>query len=109
VPRGVSKVEKLIPRLAEGFRELVEDLPNAVRRDVDRARATVRQYVGDKILVADEVPDGQQVVAFRTEKRPHGSGLSALGWRLGRPPDKCGNGGRRRSHKTLIALVGDSL
>jgi len=68
VPRAVTKVEKLIPRLAEGFRELVEDLPNDVKRDVDRARATVRQYVGDKILVVDEVQDGQPVVAFRTEK-----------------------------------------
>ena len=68
MPKAAAKVETLIPRLADGFEELVRDLPNAVKRDVDRARATVRRYVGDKILVADEIQDGQPVVAFRTQK-----------------------------------------
>jgi|HubBroStandDraft_4_1064222.scaffolds.fasta_scaffold02724_5 site-specific DNA recombinase len=68
VPREESKVARVIPRIAEGFEELVADLPNAVKRDVDRARATIRRYVGDKILVAEEIQDGQPVVTFRTCK-----------------------------------------
>jgi hypothetical protein len=65
-PREEPKLTRLVPRIAEGFEELVADLPNAVARDPDRARATIRQYVGDKILVAEEVQDGQPVVTFRT-------------------------------------------
>ena len=68
VPREEAKVARVIPRIAEGFEELVADLPNAVKRDVDRARATIRQYVGDKILVAEEIQNGQPVVTFRTCK-----------------------------------------
>jgi hypothetical protein len=68
VPSQEAKVARVIPRIAEGFEELVADLPNAVKRDVDRARATVRQYVGDKILVAEEIQNGQPVVTFRTCK-----------------------------------------
>jgi hypothetical protein len=44
----------------------VADLPNAVKRDVDRARAPIRRHVGDKILVAEEIQHGQPVVTFRT-------------------------------------------
>ena len=69
VPRETANVERLIPRLADAFQELVADLPNAVKRDVDRARATVRNYVGDKIRVVDEIQDGQAVVASKTQKR----------------------------------------
>lgn len=68
VPREESNVARVIPRIAGGFEELVADLPNAVKRDVDRARATIRQYVGDKIRVAEEIQDGQRVVTFRTRK-----------------------------------------
>jgi hypothetical protein len=50
------------------LRELAADLPNAVKRDADRARATIRQYVGDKILVAEEIQDGQPVVPFRSNR-----------------------------------------
>jgi len=39
-----------------------------VKRDVDRARATVRHYVGDKILVTEEVQDGVPVMTSRTRK-----------------------------------------
>jgi hypothetical protein len=66
--REEPKVARVIPRIAEGFEELVADLPNAVKRDVDRARATIRRYVGDKIPVAEEIQDGQPVVTFRTCK-----------------------------------------
>ncbi len=55
------------PRLAEDFRQLVVDLPNAVRRDADRARMTIRQYVGNKILVQPEVRHVQAVMTFRTQ------------------------------------------
>lgn len=37
-PKEEPKTTRVIPRIAEGFEELVADLPNAVKRDVDRAR-----------------------------------------------------------------------
>ena len=58
----------MVPRIAEGFEELVADLPNAVKRNADRARAVIRQYVGDEILVAEELQDGQPVVTFRSNR-----------------------------------------
>ena len=36
----------------------------AVRRDAERARMTVRQYFGNKILVQREVREGHAVMAF---------------------------------------------
>ena len=50
-PREVKKLDRVIPRIDDAFRELVADLPNAIKRDVDRARATVRQYAGNTIRV----------------------------------------------------------
>jgi site-specific DNA recombinase len=67
VARPMANVDRIIPRLAEDFRQLVAELPNAVRRDAERARITVRQYVGDKILVQREVRDGQALMAFRSQ------------------------------------------
>jgi hypothetical protein len=64
-PREVRKVDRVIPRIDEAFRELVADLPNAIKRDVDRARATVRQYAGNSIRVET---DGK-VVRFMSESR----------------------------------------
>jgi len=55
VTRPVTNISSIIAGLAEDFRQLVADLPNAVRRDAERARMTVRQYVGNKILVQREV------------------------------------------------------
>jgi hypothetical protein len=54
VPREVSKLDGVNPRIGDGFRELVEDVPNAVKRDVDRARATVRKYRGNSIRVESD-------------------------------------------------------
>ena len=68
LPREAVKVERIIPRIADGLEELVADLPNAVKRDVDRARVAARRYVGDRILVAEEVMDGEAMVIFRTQK-----------------------------------------
>jgi site-specific DNA recombinase len=65
VPREVARLDKVIPRIDDGFRELVEDLPNAVKRDIDRARATVRQYTGNSIRVES---DGK-MVRFMSESR----------------------------------------
>jgi site-specific DNA recombinase len=50
-PRELAKLDRVIPRLDDAFRELVADLPNAIKRDVDRARATVRRYTGNTIRV----------------------------------------------------------
>ena len=92
IPKEVARVDRIIPRLVDGFHELVADLPNAVKRDVDRARATVRQYVGDKILVVDEIQDGQPVVAFRTQKgRLEAAFVKLAG---GSNALQCGSGGR---------------
>jgi site-specific DNA recombinase len=65
--RPIAEFDRIIPRLAEDFQQLVADLPNAVRRDPERARMTVRQYVGNKILVQREVREGRAVMAFRTQ------------------------------------------
>jgi hypothetical protein len=55
-----------VPRLAEEFEALVADWPNAVKRD--RASATIRSYVGDKIVASDEVQGGVPGVAFRSAR-----------------------------------------
>jgi hypothetical protein len=41
-------------RASPAFREMIADLPNAIKRDVDRARATVRQYTGYSIRVESD-------------------------------------------------------
>jgi hypothetical protein len=64
-PRETIKVDRLIPKIEEGFRELVADLPNALKRDLDRARATLRRYVGSSIRVES---DGK-TVRFMSESR----------------------------------------
>jgi hypothetical protein len=64
-PREVTKLDLIIPRVDDAFRELVHDLPNAIKRDVDRARATVRQYTGNAIRVES---DGK-TVRFLSESR----------------------------------------
>ncbi len=51
IPREVIKLDRAIPRIDDAFREMVADLPNTIKRDVDRARATVRQYTGNSIKV----------------------------------------------------------
>jgi hypothetical protein len=64
-PREVTKLDRIIPGIDDAFRELVADLPNAIKRDVDRARATVRQYTGSAIRVES---DGK-TVRFLSESR----------------------------------------
>jgi hypothetical protein len=54
----------------------VEDLPNAVKRDVDRARATVRQYTGNAIKVET---DGKTVRFMSESMRLETSLLIAAG------------------------------
>jgi site-specific DNA recombinase len=76
VPREVVKLDRVIPRIDDGFRELVEDLPNAVKRDIDRARATVRQYTGNAIKVET---DGKTVRFMSESMRLETSLLIAAG------------------------------
>jgi hypothetical protein len=54
IPQGVVKLDRIIPGIDDAFRELVRDLPNAVKRDLDRSRATIRQYTGDAIRVVSD-------------------------------------------------------
>ncbi len=64
VPREVAKVEPLLPRVVDGFRELIDDLPNALKRDPARARAGVRRILGGQIKVAASATEGR----FMTEQ-----------------------------------------
>jgi site-specific DNA recombinase len=65
VPRDAAKLDRVIPRIDDDFRALVDDLPNAVKRDPDKARATIRQYTGNEIRVET---DGK-TVRFMSESR----------------------------------------
>lgn len=60
-PEG-SRKDRVIPRLRGAFREMVADLHNATKRDVDRARATIRQDTGNSIKVES---DGETVRFLR--------------------------------------------
>ena len=64
-PKEAARLDRVIPRINEGFQTLVDDLPNAVKRDVDRARASVRQYTGNAIKGES---DGK-TVRFLSESR----------------------------------------
>jgi site-specific DNA recombinase len=75
-PREVTKLDRVIPRLDDAFRQLVADLPNAIKRDVDRARATVRQYTGNAIRVES---DGKTVRFLGESRRMEMSLLIAAG------------------------------
>jgi site-specific DNA recombinase len=66
IPREVVKLDRVIPRIDDAFRELVRDLPNAAKRDIDRSRATVRQYAGNAIQVKS---DGKTVRFMSESKR----------------------------------------
>jgi hypothetical protein len=60
----------------QAFRELVRDLPNAAKRDIDHSRATVRQYAGNAIQVKS---DGKTVRFMSESKRSEQSLLIAAG------------------------------
>lgn len=42
----VARVTQLVPNLARDYRRLVDSLPTALQRDVDRARANLRTLLG---------------------------------------------------------------
>ena len=75
-PAEASKVDRLIPRVADDYREMVANLPKAVKQDVDRARASIRQFLGGKIRVEVD----EQEARFITEKgRTEAAFLRAVG------------------------------
>jgi hypothetical protein len=55
VPR---KVTRLFPRLRDHYRIMVANLPNAVKRDPNRARASIRYMTGGNLTVQS---DGKMV------------------------------------------------
>jgi F0F1-type ATP synthase membrane subunit b/b' len=75
-PRELTKLDRVIPRLDDAFRALVANLPNAIKRDVDRARTTVRQYTGNSIRV---VSDGVTVRFLSESSRLEATLLLAAG------------------------------
>ena len=89
-PQETTKLDRVIPRIDDTFRAMVADLPNAIKRDVDRARATVRQYTGNSIRV---VSDGVTVRFLSESMRLEASLLIAAG-------------GTAASQTNLVAGVG---
>lgn len=87
IPREAVKLDRIIPRIDDAFRKMVADLPNAVKRDLDRSRATVRQYTGNSIRVES---DGKTVRFMSESKRLEQSLLIAAG-------------GAARSYTNLVA------
>ena len=53
-----ERIEKLIPRLPEKYRKLVEELEETVLRDVDRGRAAIRRLLSDQIVM-EPAPGGE--------------------------------------------------
>ena len=64
VPREVVKVERLLPRVVDGYLALVADLPKALKRDPARARANIRQLLGGQIRVEVDAKEAR----FLTQK-----------------------------------------
>ena len=52
--RRIAKVTQLVPNLTLEYRRLVDNLPTALQRDVDRARANLRALLGPIRLVPHE-------------------------------------------------------
>jgi site-specific DNA recombinase len=61
-PRDDDKVLRMLPRVAEVYRELVEELGAAVVDDMPRARHELRQLVGDEIRLV-KAQDGDYLEA----------------------------------------------
>jgi hypothetical protein len=62
----VVKVTRMVPKVAESYRELVADLPNVLLHDVARARVELRRLLGseirlhpseDRTYLSAELPD----------------------------------------------------
>ncbi len=70
--RGLDKIGEFLPRAAERYRQLVENLGEVTLRDVARARAQIRQLVGGEIRL---VPEGHALYA---EMRGNYAGLLKL-------------------------------
>src|ERR1700683_4894592 len=64
VPPRVAKVERILPRVVDGYRELVDDLSNALKRDMQRARANIRRLLGGQIRVEVDAKEAR----FMTQK-----------------------------------------
>jgi hypothetical protein len=54
-------VAELLPRIAQDYAALVDDLEVALQRDVDRARGNLRPVLGDVRLTPD--PTGEFLIA----------------------------------------------
>jgi hypothetical protein len=64
VPPQLAKVERILPRVVDGYRELVDDLPNTLKRDMQRARANIRRLLGGQIRVEVDAKEAR----FMTQK-----------------------------------------
>jgi site-specific DNA recombinase len=69
-------VSRLVPRLREHFESLVADLGNVVKRDPNRARATIRQITGGKLRVES---DGKMVRFIAKQGQVEAAFLRAAG------------------------------
>ena len=56
-----AKIADLLPRIAQDYAALVDDLEAALQRDVDRARGNLRAVLGDVRLTPD--PTGEFLIA----------------------------------------------
>jgi site-specific DNA recombinase len=76
VPPPLAKAERLLPRVVDGYRELVADLPNALKRDPGRARASIRRLLGGQITIEVDAEEAR----FITQKgRTEAAFLRAVG------------------------------
>ena len=76
----LAKVERILPRVVDGYLELVADLPNALKRDPARARASIRQLLGGQIRVEVD----EKAARFLTQKgRTEAAFLRASGLNFG--------------------------
>jgi site-specific DNA recombinase len=71
-----TKIARIFPRLREHFENLVADLPNVVKRDPDRARASIRQITGGSLRVES---DGKMVRFLARQGQVEAAFLRAAG------------------------------
>ncbi len=70
----ISSVERILPRAVDRFKELVNNLPEALQNDLDALRTQVKELLGNEIIMKP-ISDGSWKATYRGSFR----GLLRLG------------------------------
>jgi len=63
--KQAARVVEVLPRVAERYRQLVDDLPQALARDVREARADIGALLGGEIRLEPDNERMQLIAGYR--------------------------------------------